>query len=296
MKNNQEFEQFFSTIYQDRWESLKVAMCAKEQKVLRKTWAQFSDNHDIDWLYGCRWIKDGENIDTDSNYEKLKNTYTMDPASIIAARSLKINPGDNVLDMCAAPGGKSLIMFENLYPNLIILPGNNFGELIANDPSPDRSRRLKKVFDDYIPKEIRDRVKVKSYDGIKFGIHAPEKFDAILVDAPCSSERHLLHSKKEISTWSKKRTKILAQKQYGLLCSALLALKPKGSLVYSTCSISPLENDGVIEKLIEKKGDSFTLDQVMLDIPGIEKTKFGNIFLPDNAGFGPIYFTRIVKN
>ena len=69
----------------------------------------------------------------------------------------------------------------------------------------------------------------------------------------------MLLNPKELKEWSKKRTENLAKRQYGLLCSAMLALKPGVRLVYSTCSISPLENDGVLRRIFERKGESATL-------------------------------------
>jgi len=78
--------------------------------------------------------------------------------------------------------------------------------------------------------------------------------------------------------------------------SALLALKTGGTLVYSTCALSNLENDLLIEKLIEKKGSTFEVDDSLnAPCPPGEKTKFGLIFLPDRSGIGPSYCTRLKK-
>lgn len=148
---------------------------------------------------------------------------------------------------------------------------------------------------DHVPNERRNQIFVKGKDGIRYGLVSPDTFDAILVDAPCSGEKHLIKSPQELEKWSEKRTKRLAQKQYGLLCSALLAAKSGATIVYSTCSISPYENDGVIQKLLEKKGDSVELATGIEAVPGAEKTEFGYLFLPDNMGIGPMYFSKLIK-
>jgi 16S rRNA C967 or C1407 C5-methylase (RsmB/RsmF family) len=115
------------------------------------------------------------------------------------------------------------------------------------------------------------------------------------VDAPCSGERHLLGNPKELVLWSESRSKKLAQRQYALLTAALLAIKSGGRIVYSTCSISPYENDGVITELKRRKGDSFRVQDVS-NLEVGEKTEHGVQFLPDQIGWGPIYMCALVSN
>jgi len=147
----------------------------------------------------------------------------------------------------------------------------------------------------FIPKDKREQVYIKGKDGNRYGLNYPNTFDKVLVDAPCSGEQHLLASTKEIAKWTPTRTKRLSTAQYSLLCSALLACKPKGQIVYSTCSISPYENDRVIERILNKKSDSVKLDLPELNLEGIDKTKYGYLILPDKTGFGPIFFSRLQK-
>lgn len=209
----------------------------------------------------------------------------MDPASVVAARALQVQAGDRVLDMCAAPGGKTLILAEALREE---------GEITANEISAARRERLKKVIQQYIPRNIRDRVWVTGKDGGLLAVQNREKFDRVLLDAPCSGERHLLANKAEMTEWTLKRSSKLAQRQYALLTGAIEAAKVGGRIVYSTCSISPLENDGVIRRILEKKKDRI---QVLGYIPEIEseKTDFGQQYLPDRCGFGPLYFSVLEK-
>ncbi len=212
----------------------------------------------------------------------LLRYYVMDPASYWAARALEVQDGDQVLDMCAAPGGKSLILAEALM---------NAGELTANEMSEARRERLKKVIQQYIPRQVRDRVWVTGKDGGKFALTHKQKFDRILVDAPCSGERHLFETQKELVDWKPSRSEKLAQRQYALLTAALLACKPGGRIVYSTCTVSDLENDLVIEKLLKKKEGLFKVLQTELPMPGAEKTAYGIRMWPDRCEAGPIYYS-----
>ena len=104
-----------------------------------------------------------------------------------------------------------------------------------------------------------------------------------------------IEDKEKIDVLSEpKKSENLAQRQYALLCAALLAVKPGGIVVYSTCSINPKENDQVIARLLKRKGDDFQL--LNLPLPeGAEKTQFGVQFMPDVCGFGPMYCCKLQR-
>jgi 16S rRNA C967 or C1407 C5-methylase (RsmB/RsmF family) len=261
----------------ERWPELLRALLAAEKQVLR--WNQFSVERpegELSELAGK-----GE-IPRDA--AGLLRYYVMDPASYWAAKALEVQPDDQVLDMCAAPGGKSLILAEALF--------HGSGELTANEMSETRRERLKKVIQQYIPRDVRDRIWVTGKDGGKFALTHKQKFDRILVDAPCSGERHLFETVKELEEWKPSRSEKLAQRQYALLTAALLACRPGGRIVYSTCSISNLENDLVIEKLLKKKEDQFqVLETALPPRAGAEKTKHGIQMWPDKCEAGPIYYS-----
>ena len=250
------FEEFYSSIYGARWPVLKSALLLPPDRVERSCFHGFAK-------------------------------YVMDQASIRAAEALNVQAGDEVLDLCAAPGGKALILLEAL---------KNRGSLIANELSFARRKRLEEVMRMHVPSESREHFKITGFDGNQFGLKRAECFDRVLLDAPCSSERHLLADDAEMKDWKISRTKQLAQRQYSLICSAMLALRKGGVLVYSTCSISPLENDGVIERLLERKGDQIRVDESDALLGNLEKTRFGYQIFPDRAGgAGPIYVSRLVK-
>jgi 16S rRNA C967 or C1407 C5-methylase (RsmB/RsmF family) len=208
----------------------------------------------------------------------------MDPASIAAARALDVQDGDVVLDMCAAPGGKTLILAEGL---------GTRGQMVANEISPQRRFRLMGVLKQYMTERARPQVDVRGFDGVQYGLKKPNTFDRVLLDAPCSGDRGLMQKPGELALWSEKKTKNMALRQYALLASAFAALKPGGTLVYSTCALSPHENDGVIDKLSKKKGGQFEV--LKPPCPLGEGTTHGRLILPDRDQAGPIFFAVVKK-
>jgi 16S rRNA C967 or C1407 C5-methylase (RsmB/RsmF family) len=258
------FEEFFTDCYGERWPDLRRALLEPAKRTQRKCFNGYSE-------------------------------YTMDYSSVLAAEALAINPDDRVLDMCAAPGGKTLVCFEKLVQGR--------GTLTANELSFSRRKRLEEVIRTHVPIELQSRIRVTSMDGEKVGIRSPESFDKILIDAPCSSERHCLEQDSELKDWKVSRTENLARRQYALICSAILALKSGGELVYSTCSISPLENDGVLDRVFKRKGDlverlpvEWSSDLAHEQKSLIEPTQHGVQIFPDrSAGLGPMYIARLKK-
>ena len=243
-------------------------------------------------LYGSRWsglrealLAPGDAVDY---ADGLREPYHLDSASVFAARTLRLPEGGEVLDACAAPGGKTLVLASEMGPNIRIL---------ANELSGERRRRLVDVLDRHLDADRRSRVVVSGFDAAAAGGRVSERgrFAAILLDAPCSSERHVLASPAALDAWTPARVRFLARRQWALLSAAFLLLAPGGSLVYATCALSPEENDGPVGRLIAKHGDA-----VMLDCPDgaglAEATGYGVLFLPDRAwGAGPLYVARVRK-
>lgn len=270
-----DFDQFYSGFWGPRWLKLKHALTESEfQSPRPNAFSDFDFSQPLDLQTG---IPRGPN--------GLLAVYPMDPGSIQAAQALQVHDGDLVLDLCAAPGGKSLILIEAL---------RNSGEIILNDTSPGRRERLKKVIQQYVPRDIRNRVRITGKDGGVFSQTHANHFDRILVDAPCSGERHLLKSPKHQQEWNSKMSGKLALRQYALLSGALEAVKPGGRIVYSTCSLSELENDQVIEKLLQKKANRVQVCSVSAEVG--ESTTYGRILLPDQElKAGPLYWCVLEK-
>lgn len=243
-KRKETFNSFYQKIYKDKWDDLKELL-----------------------------LKESSTIEYS---EGLLQPYFLDEASIAVAKLLPLKEGDNILDMCAAPGGKTLVIASHM---------SNTSTLCSNDRSKDRKIRLDKVIEDHLPKEIKERVTTTNYNAALTGQRTKIKYDAVLLDAPCSSERHVLQSEKHLSMWSESRPKRLEIEQFGLLSSAFDAVKVGGFILYSTCSINMGENIGVIDKLIERR--SGLVEEVKFDLPSSTELKHGRIILPtpeNNAG------------
>lgn len=251
------FEAFYASAYGDRWPRLLEALRAPAPRTARP-----------------------------NAFPNMEPTYEMDPASILVAQSLGAQSGDKILDMCAAPGGKTLVVAEALFAS------GGEGLLVSNELSQDRRARLIRVLHQYVPQEIRSKIFVRGWDGNQFGLREAGEYDRVLLDAPCSGEKHLLENAKEMSEWSPRRSENLAVRQYSLLASAWSAVRPGGRVVYATCALSPLENDGVIAKLLKRKVD-VTIERI--EDSRVEPTEHGARILPDRGFGGPMYFSILSK-
>ncbi|EKX53989.1 hypothetical protein GUITHDRAFT_63734 [Guillardia theta CCMP2712] len=238
---------------------------------------------------------------------QLHSHYVLDGASPLPAISLRAAPGSRVLDICAAPGGKSLVIAGGLFD---VETSGAKSMLTSNDRSQPRRDRLLQVMREYIPAELKFQgiLSVTGVDATLWG-RSPATcgcFDRILVDAPCSSERHIVHGSSG-SSWTHSRLKRDAKLQGQILQSAIRVLNPNGGrLVYSTCSIAPEENDEVISKIINNsrlaKGLKILDPLVELQhealgglLQGVERTKYGAIMLPDKSKYGPLYWCVMEK-
>lgn len=180
--------------------------------------------------------------------------FVQDLSAMKVARFLKVEKLNTVLDLCAAPGGKMTHIAELLH---------NTGSIYALDISLKRLRLVRENC-------MRMRIKnVYSICGDASENKAPfkEKFDRVLVDVPCSNTGVL--SRRVEARWRLKEADIytFASLQYSILKTGISLLKDDGYLVYSTCSIEPEENQGVIKKFLEDES-GFYLDAEESCLPG----------------------------
>lgn len=281
-RGSQGFNSYYKEIFGDRWEVLKEALLKESVPV----------SYNLSKIKG---EEDGE-----------LRTYYLDAASILAAFSLPLKGAEEILDLCAAPGGKTLVISSLM---------DEDSKLTSNERSAERKHRLSKVVEEHIPSRIKENITVTCSDGAVWCKTKSNCFDRILLDAPCSSERHVLQDEKYLAQWSPARIKTLSMEQWALLSSAYRMLKDNGILLYSTCALAPKENDEVIERLFKKfdncvnlsfeseKYQNLTNDEAKLQLftdnvslPDFERTKYGYQILPDKQnGAGPIYFSIIMK-
>lgn len=240
-------------------------------------------------IFGTRWTELAAALEgaADSRaYAAAEGAeaYFLDSASIEVARFLPLGEGE-ILDACAAPGGKTLVLASRLPEGASIL---------ANELSSDRRRRLSAVLDRHLPPDLRTRIRVSGADAAAMCRRNEERFSSILLDAPCSSERHVMADPKALEEWSAARPASLARRQWALLSSAYIMLRPGGFLLYSTCALSPEENEGVVGRLARKFGDGLRFEAPRG--PEWEPRSYGAVLLPDRAGgAGPMYAALVRK-
>ncbi|XP_055300250.1 5-methylcytosine rRNA methyltransferase NSUN4 [Sitodiplosis mosellana] len=246
-----------------------------------------------------------------SRFSRPKNTATkvlshflLDAASILPPLMLNVQPGDVVFDACAAPGGKSLILLQSLLPKTVV----------CNDVSQGRVNRLYKLFFQYLPdfteKWQGDRCIIQNHDIRE--VNEFSKYDKILVDVPCSNDRQSVTENE--NSWfrgDRHRERLqLPELQAAILVQCLQLLKPGGSLVYSTCSLSPIQNDGVVNMALTKAFTDYHITATIKDLTNVlqpfkklfyfentKNLKFGQLVLPQlPCNSGPMYFCKIQRN
>lgn len=185
----------------------------------------------LDALKASKLIEDGE-------------VYIQNAASWLPVLALDPQPGEKILDICAAPGGKT---------SHIAALSDNKAFITANDNSRPRLARLRanmaRLGVQNIDYALYDATQLtRKLDGTQF--------DKILLDAPCSGEGMMnIQVDKDFATWSVAHIKRLQQLQKRILVQAWQLLKPGGTLVYSTCTMAPEENEAVIDYLLRHNED-----------------------------------------
>ena len=184
----------------------------------------------------------------DENYHPGRSAYFLaglyyiqEPSAMLVADALPIEPDDFVLDMCAAPGGKSCEIASRL---------TGEGILIANDIEASRAR----ILSENIERFGLDNTIVTNVDPMRFTKQFQEAFDKIVLDAPCSGEGMFRKLEQAIDTWSEEKVLECAHIQKNLLKGAYDMLKQGGMVIYSTCTYSYEENEAMVHYAVDELG------------------------------------------
>ena len=184
----------------------------------------------------------------DENYHPGRSAYFLaglyyiqEPSAMLVADALPIEPDDFVLDMCAAPGGKSCEIASRL---------TGEGVLIANDIEASRAR----ILSENIERFGLDNTIVTNVDPMRFTKQFQEAFDKIVLDAPCSGEGMFRKLEQAIDTWSEEKVLECAHIQKNLLKGAYDMLKQGGMVIYSTCTYSYEENEAMVHYAVDELG------------------------------------------
>jgi 16S rRNA (cytosine967-C5)-methyltransferase len=177
--------------------------------------------------------------------------YIQDPSTLLAVRELDPQPGETILDLCAAPGGKTTFIAQLM---------NNEGRIVAHDNSPDRLKLIG---------ENCTRLGVTCVEATSVLDPRPSTFNRILMDAPCSNTG-VLRRRVDLR-WRIQPQEIerLRATQLELLSQAAKCLKPGGVLVYSTCSLETEENRDVVKQFLAAQA-GFRLERERELIPFAE--------------------------
>lgn len=223
------------------------------------------------------------------NYEKIGNhpyhhagmIYVQEPAAMAPAECLRIETDWKILDMCAAPGGKSSQLKNKLGEN---------GLLVSNEIIPSRCKILTGNIERL---GLRNTV-TTCMDTGRLANAFPKTFDMIMVDAPCSGEGMFRKEQIAIDEWSYENVLKCAERQAEILDNAVKCLKDGGYIVYATCTFSLEENEMTIDRFLENHPDfeimavdptvaKFTTDGIKFEGCKCENISYARRFYPHRA-------------
>lgn len=228
-----------------RFNTLKVQSPEERMRILKVL--GISSDKRVSWANEAYYFD--ENVRPGKHpYHEMGLYYIQEPSAMSAAALLAPKPGMRVLDLCAAPGGKSTQLATYL---------GDSGLLVSNEINTQRSRILSQNIERM---GIKNAI-VTNEDSFVLASHFPGFFNAIQVDAPCSGEGMFRKLPEAIEQWSMENVAICAARQKEILDNAAVMLKPGGVIVYSTCTFSREENEDVIEYFLERHTD-FTLEEM----------------------------------
>ena len=228
-----------------RFNTLKVQSPEERMRILKVL--GISSDKRVSWANEAYYFD--ENVRPGKHpYHEMGLYYIQEPSAMSAAALLAPKPGMRVLDLCAAPGGKSTQLATYL---------GDSGLLVSNEINTQRSRILSQNIERM---GIKNAI-VTNEDSFVLASHFPGFFNAIQVDAPCSGEGMFRKLPEAIEQWSVENVAICAARQKKILDNAAVMLKPGGTIVYSTCTFSKEENEDVIECFLERHPD-FTLEEM----------------------------------
>ena len=249
-----EWEEFLYSYDNNRFQALRFnTLKVGKNKSVEEEIAGIMDKLCIPMDKKVTWANDAYYYDEEKRpgkhpYHEMGLYYIQEPSAMSAAALLAPKPGMRVLDLCAAPGGKSTQLATYL---------GDSGLLVSNEINTQRSRILSQNIERM---GIKNAI-VTNEDSFVLASHFPSFFNAIQVDAPCSGEGMFRKLPEAVEQWSTENVAICAERQKEILDNAAVMLKPGGVIVYSTCTFSREENEDVIEYFLERHPD-FTLEEM----------------------------------
>lgn len=243
-----EWEEFLYSYDNNRFQALRFnTLKVGKNKSVEEEIAGIMDKLGIPMDKKVTWANDAYYYDEKKRpgkhpYHEMGLYYIQEPSAMSAAALLAPKPGMRVLDLCAAPGGKSTQLATYL---------GDSGLLVSNEINTQRSRILSQNIERM---GIKNAI-VTNEDSFALAAHFPNFFHAIQVDAPCSGEGMFRKLPEAVNEWSPQNVEICAARQKEILDNAATMLKAGGTIVYSTCTFSQEENEDVIEYFLKEHPD-----------------------------------------
>lgn len=265
-KTNEEHERLIKSLKHRNTPCILINPLHKDK--LERTWqAKGLSVEPIPWFtQACKWPKEVSFPSQLPGYDQHW-FYLLNPASLLPVMALTIQPSEVVLDACAAPGGKTLALSWSA-------PSHDI-TVVANELSKQRYFQMKK---DMVAYGL-EKTEIANMPAEVINSKVGEVFDKILLDAPCSSEKHVMQNPQVLQLWTPKRITKLVERQLRMIKSLLKTLKIGGILVYATCAINIPENEGVVAKLLKQSGNSLELIDVS-SMPKIGSSGLNNDHAP----------------
>ena len=230
------------------------------------------------------WAVDGRYLRSDARpgaslAHALGAFYLQEASAMVSASVLNAQPGEKILDLCAAPGGKT---------TQIAFAMRGRGVLVSNEPIPNRAKVLAENLERL---GVVNAIAVNEYPE-RLAQKWPQFFDAVLVDAPCSGEGMFRREPASRSEWNPRSPEGCARRQAGILDAAAAMVRPGGRLVYSTCTFNRTENEESISEFLNRHSE-FSAEEFAL--PGLGASQNGMLRVWPHIVRGDGHFVARLK-
>ncbi len=272
-------EKLTAIVPNDRRESVLESFCQRRPSTFRANTLKISpddlekklkdlgiETERVPWYKDAFLLKNvPQKVLTETDLYKNGYFYVQSLSSMIPPLILDPKPGERILDLTAAPGSKTTQIAALM---------ENSGEILANDKSRIRMFKLEAN----VKMQGVTNSKMSYLPGEFLWKRYPEYFDRTLVDVPCSMEgRFFIEDEKTFRDWTPRKVKQLAEMQKWLLRSAVSATAPGGIIIYSTCTLSPEENEEVVNWILKKEQGALDIEEVHIPHlsvqPGVTRYK-----------------------
>ena len=232
----------------------------------------------VPWAEDGRYLRPGTRPGA-SLAHALGAFYLQEASAMVSAAVLNAQPGERILDLCAAPGGKT---------TQLAFAMRGQGVLISNEPIPNRAKMLAENLERL---GVVNAIATNEYPE-HLAAKWPKFFDAVLVDAPCSGEGMFRREPASRDEWNPRAPEGCAKRQAGILDCAAEMLRPGGRLIYSTCTFNRTENEGTIAAFLDRHPE-FVPEEFSL--PGLGSSQSGMLRVWPHLARGDGHFVARLR-